>query len=212
MGSSSTVQSVPDEYDEYVKAGSFQIPFDLFVSKKHQKIIGGRSWIDFKDSSGNLVFTVERRHKNRSTTSSLSNPPTKLLLDASGNILFSIQKPKDAMWQCFMVKDNKEELIFRVEKKLNNQTRTEFEIFFMGKKLEEMTENFRMIGSPFERSCTIYNGDSLVAETSLMYKLGIMKKFVLRNRFRVTIFPGFCDVGLIVAMVVIFFDGRKLWI
>lgn len=49
-------------------------------------------------------------------------------------------------------------------------------------------------------------------QTSLMYKLGIQNVVVPRNRFRVTIFPGYADNDFIVALIVIFFYGRKLWI
>ncbi|KAL3336212.1 hypothetical protein AABB24_032114 [Solanum stoloniferum] len=48
--------------------------------------------------------------------------------------------------------------------------------------------------------------------TSLMYTLGFRKHFIPRNRFRVTIFPGFAELSLVVALVVIFFDKRKFWL
>lgn len=102
--------------------------------------------------------------------------------------------------------------MFRVEKKVDKLTRTEFDIFLIGEESEDSKTDFKMIGSPFKRSCTIYKGNSIVAETSLMYKLGIQKAFVPRSRFRVTIFPGHSDPALVVSLVAIFFDGRKLWI
>ncbi|KAG7037029.1 Protein LURP-one-related 7 [Cucurbita argyrosperma subsp. argyrosperma] len=63
-----------------------------------------------------------------------------------------------------------------------------------------------MKGFPFQRSCTVYKGNAIVAQTSLMHKLHQI--CVRRGRFRLTIFPGTVDPSLIVALIVIFFDGR----
>lgn len=103
-------------------------------------------------------------------------------------------------------------MIFKVERTVDEFTRTEFEISLCGENDEDSKTVLKMKGSPFKRSCTIYKGDSIVAETSLMHKLGIKKMFVPRSRFRVTIFPGCSDHSLALALLVIFFDGRKLWI
>ncbi|GMP48975.1 hypothetical protein CsSME_00016133 [Camellia sinensis var. sinensis] len=95
---------------------------------------------------------------------------------------------------------------------MNSLSGTEFEVSIVGENWEESKSDFKMKGSLFYRSCTIYKGNSIVAQTSLMYKLGIQGVFMWRNRFRLTIFPGFVDHALIVALIGIFFDGRKLWI
>ncbi|KAL3530953.1 hypothetical protein ACH5RR_010275 [Cinchona calisaya] len=208
MGSS----NVPHESEQVLAddADKFRIPFDLFVSKKQNKGLGNGSYIRFTNSCGNLVFKAQRppnKPQNHSTVSS-----SKLLLDASGNTLFSIHKLNNGSWQGFRINDTREELVFGVEKTLDKLTRTEFDIFLIGEKREDSKTDFRMRGSPFKRSCTIYKGDAIVAETSLMHKLGIKKAFVPRSRFRITIFPGHTDLGLVVSLIVIFFDGRKLWV
>ncbi|KAG8372527.1 hypothetical protein BUALT_Bualt12G0075400 [Buddleja alternifolia] len=116
-------------------------------------------------------------------------------------------------WRGFKGNDHEEkDFIFVVEKTRDELTRTEFKILLVQGNNEESKTELRMKGCPFRRACTIYKGDSVVAETSLMYKLGIGKAFVPRSRFRVTIFPGFSDHGLIASLIVIYFDGRKLWI
>ncbi|XP_027090962.1 protein LURP-one-related 7 [Coffea eugenioides] len=214
MGSS----SVPDESEQYVDDARFRIPFDLFVSKKQKNgILGSGSCIRFNDSCGNLVFKVERppppnSRDQKSAATFHQNPPIKLIFNASGNTLFCIRKLTDGSWQGFRVTDSREELMFRVQKTVDKLTRTEFEIFLIGEESEDSKTDFKMRGSPFKRSCTIYKGNSIMAETSLMYKMGIQKAFVPRSRFRVTIFPGHIDLALVVSLVVIFFDGRKLWI
>ncbi|WMV36024.1 hypothetical protein MTR67_029409 [Solanum verrucosum] len=116
-------------------------------------------------------------------------------------------------WQGFMVSDNEEkELMFSVNKTLNTFTKLEFDIFLGDGHVEGAEADLKMKGSAFKRSCTIYKGNSIVAETSLMYTLGFRKHFIPRNRFRVTIFPGFAELSLVVALVVVFFDKRKFWL
>ncbi|CAA2970571.1 Hypothetical predicted protein [Olea europaea subsp. europaea] len=187
---------------------NFQIPFDYFVSKKHKAIESG-CVLGFTDSFGNFVYGVQHlSHKSKDHPHCI-----KLFLDASGDTLFSIHRVNKGSWQCFRGKESRdEELIFKVERTVDEFTRTEFEISLTGENNEVSKTELKMKGSPFKRSCTIYKGDSIVAETSLMHKLGIKKMFVPRSRFRVTIFPGCTDHSLALALIVIYFDGRKLWI
>ncbi|KAM7522006.1 hypothetical protein LguiA_011908 [Lonicera macranthoides] len=180
-----------------------QIPIDLFVSKKDRGLVGDRGGtIRFIDSSANLVFNVlPQSHHNR------------LLVDSSANPLISIRRDQNGCWQGFTGDDSREEnFLFRVERTVHTLSRTECEVFLVNGDLEGMKSDFKMKGCPFQRSCTIYSGNSIVAQTSLMYKLGMQKVFVPRNRFRLTIFPGVVDHALVVALIVIFFDGRKFWI
>ncbi|KAI7984568.1 Protein LURP-one-related 7 [Camellia lanceoleosa] len=182
---------------------NLQIAIDLFVSKKRHGVTRGGG-LRFKDSSGNLVFRVERQsHK-----SALK----RVLFDASGNPLIYIHRNQNGSWQGFKRDNSEEVMIFRVERTLNALFRTELEVFPVSENGEESKSDFKMKGSPFHRSCTIYSGNSIMAQTSLMYKLGIQKVLVPRHRFRLTIFPGFVDHAFVVALIVIFFDGRKLWI
>lgn len=177
------------------------IPVDLFVSKEKKGVMRG-GYLRFTDASGNVAFTVERQSHHK-----------RILVDASSNPILSIFTNKSGSWQGFRGVDCSEtNFIFRVRKTLNTVTRTEFEAFLVNEDLEDMKSDFKMKGSPFQRSCTIYRGNAIVAQTSLMYKLGMQKVLVPRNRFRLTIYPGVDDHALIVALVVIFFDGRKIWI
>ncbi|THG08298.1 hypothetical protein TEA_019962 [Camellia sinensis var. sinensis] len=108
--------------------------------------------------------------------------------DSSGNLVF-----RNGSWQGFKRDNSEEVMIFRVERTLNALFRTELDVFPVGENGEESKSDFKMKGSPFHRSCTIYSGNSIMAQTSLMYKLGIQKVLVPRHRFRLTIFPGFVD-------------------
>ncbi|KAL8027029.1 hypothetical protein ABFX02_14G068700 [Erythranthe guttata] len=184
---------------EFQTPPNSQIPIDLFVSKKYEGI-GSRGFLRFTDSADNLVYTVKK-----------SAHSVKLVVDSSGDTLFSIHRISKGSWQGFRVKDEEKDLIFTVDKTLDESSRTEFKILFAEKNDDSKTE-FRMKGCPFNRSCTIYKVNSIVAESSLMHKLGFEKLFVTRNRFRVTIFPGFADHSLVASLVVIYFDGRRFWI
>lgn len=86
--------SVPGE-DRPNSEANFQIPFDLFVSKKQKKRLGSsRSYIRFADSFGNLVFKVERPPNNKDKSTKASHHTIKLVIDASGKTLISIHKVK----------------------------------------------------------------------------------------------------------------------
>ncbi|XP_076887328.1 protein LURP-one-related 7-like [Bidens hawaiensis] len=183
-------------YNNNYEPNSDGVPIDLFVSKK----------LKFTDSSSNLVFSVHR------PTSSKSNPLhsiKRLLSDSSGNPLISISHSQKGSWEGFSCEES--DPMFKVERTTNTLTRVEFQVF-LNNGNNNKNSDFKMRGSPFFRSCTIYKGDSIVAQTSLMYKLGIQNVVVPRNRFRLTIFPGYADHAFIVALTVIFFYGRKLWI
>ncbi|KZV43701.1 protein LURP-one-related 7-like [Dorcoceras hygrometricum] len=190
---------------------NFEIPFDLFVCKK-QEGPGTRGSLRFTDSKGQLLYRVE--HPNDNSTNCDNTHSTKLLLDASGEALFSINRIKKGSWEGLRgnVTNGDKGFLFKVKRTLDEFSKTEFYIVLVGDHSEGSKTEMKMTGCPFMRSCTIYRGDSIVAQSSLMYKLGIRKVFVPRNRFRVTIFPGFSDHGLIVALIAIFFDGRKIWI
>ena len=57
----------------------FQIPFDLFISKKHPGL--PRGYLGLADSSGTIVYRVNRR----------SPKHNRVLLDAAGNPLISMR-------------------------------------------------------------------------------------------------------------------------
>ncbi|KAL7173066.1 hypothetical protein ACSBR2_032521 [Camellia fascicularis] len=134
---------------------NLQMAIDLFVSKKRHGVTRGGG-LRFKDSSGNLVFRVERQsHK-----SALK----RVLFDASGNPLIYIHRNQNGSWQGFKRDNSEEVMIFRVERTLNALFRTELDVFPVGENGEESKSDFKMKGSPFHRSCTIYSGNSIMAQ------------------------------------------------
>ncbi|KAH7564785.1 hypothetical protein JRO89_XS09G0026700 [Xanthoceras sorbifolium] len=209
MNSPNSVQSRSDYHHHPMDTSTtayplnLPIPVDLFVSKKHPGLTRGD--IGFADSSGDVVFRAVKRQTSSSSRSSSSSSTKRLLLDSSGNTLVSMSRQHTGQWICFKGDSSEEkDLIFRVKRTLNTLSRTEFDVLLAGDNRGDAASDFQMKGSPFQKSCTIYRGDSIVAETSLMYKL--RQIFVRRNKFRLTIFPGPVDSAFVVALVVIFFD------
>ncbi|KAL9382766.1 hypothetical protein Peur_025801 [Populus x canadensis] len=172
------------------------IPVDLFVSKKHPGLNGD---LGFADSLGNIVFKV---NFDKSSKSSFK----RVLLDASGNPLITVFRDGKGSWQGFKGGYNREDLIFRVKRTVKKLTRTELEVFLVGEISRESTPDFKVKGFPFQRSCTIYRSDSIVAQTSLMYKLHQI--YARRSKYRLTIFPGSVDHSLIASLIVIFLYGQ----
>ncbi|KAJ6745155.1 PROTEIN LURP-ONE-RELATED 7 [Salix purpurea] len=130
----------------------------------------------------------------------------RVLLDASGNPLITVFRDGKGSWQGFKGGDSREDLIFRVKRNVKKLTRTELEVFLVGEISRESTPDFKMKGFAFQRSCTIYRSDSIVAQTSLMYKLHQI--YAGRSKFRLTIFPGPVDYSLIASLIVIFLYGQ----
>ncbi|VFR00683.1 unnamed protein product [Cuscuta campestris] len=101
--------------------------------------------------------------------------------------------------------------MFKVERITNTITEKEFEVFIADENNEDRKTDLRMKGCPFERSCTIYKGNSIMAQSSRMYTIGFQNQFVPRNRFRITLFPGPCDLLVVLSLFVIFLYKRKFW-
>ncbi|XP_010256976.1 PREDICTED: protein LURP-one-related 7 [Nelumbo nucifera] len=175
-----------------------QIPVDLLVLKKRSP---ARDDLTLTDLYGNPVFRVDSR-------STESTPRCRVLLDARGDPLITVHY-NDGVWQGYRGADGecKNFLLFRVERTFYSPKLTELLVFLVGENRVDSKPDFKVKGCPFKRSCTIYKGNSIVAETSLLYKL--RKIIVGRRKFRLTIFPGTIHHDLIIALLVIFFDGRK---
>lgn len=72
---------------------------------------------------------------------------------------------QNGCWQGFRGDDSREEnFLFRVERTVHTLSRTECEVFLVNGDLEGLKSDFKMKGCPFQRSCTIYSGNSIVAQ------------------------------------------------
>ncbi|KAJ8647706.1 hypothetical protein MRB53_000729 [Persea americana] len=185
-----------------------QIPIDLIISKGHLAL----TRVDFKvtDAHGNLLYRVDSRSTDQDGEASFNKKNRRILLGVTKNPIISIipcSNNNGGAWQGYRGEGLEwKDLIFRVERTLHSRLRTELEVFFGGENWEGQVPDFRVKGSPFHRSCIIYRGNSIAAQTSAMYKLG--KPIVGRRKFRLTIYPGI-DHSFVVALLVIFFDGKN---
>ncbi|KAF4375639.1 hypothetical protein F8388_011610 [Cannabis sativa] len=178
------------------------IPIDLFVSKKNDKTHkNGDSY--FLNSDDKIVYKVNRRSSTDSSSSSSSTK--RVLRDAEGTPLISIHSHHKGCWQCYKGDGESKDFLFRVLRTKNTLTRTELEVFLVAEDLPDSPPDLKVKGFPFQKSCTIYKGNDIVAQTSLMYKLNQI--FVKRGKFRLTIFPGSVDHAFVVALIVIFLHG-----
>ncbi|KAK7858620.1 protein lurp-one-related 7 [Quercus suber] len=138
---------------------SSPIPVDLFVSKKHPGLIGGD--LGFANASGNVTFRVNRQ----------SSPKNKrLFLGSTGNPLISIYRYRNGSWQGFTGEDDQKQCIFRVQRTVNKLTRTELEVFLVGENGEDSASTLKVKGCPFQKSCTIYRGNDVVAQVQIIDK------------------------------------------
>lgn len=66
--------------------------------------------------------------------------------------------------------------MFRVQRTKNRLTRTEFDVFLVGENREESTSDVKLKGFPFRRSCTIFKGNSIVAQVrmiNILYSISV---------------------------------------
>ncbi|CAN6707191.1 unnamed protein product [Malus baccata var. baccata] len=84
-------------------------------------------------------------------------------LDSSGNTVYKVthQSPKISSHKHVKEKDLK----FRVKRTKNKLTRTELEMFLVGENSADPACDFKVKGFPFQKSCTIYKGNEIVAQT-----------------------------------------------
>ncbi|GER28110.1 hypothetical protein STAS_03877, partial [Striga asiatica] len=94
-------ENSPISSDETPYPANCPIPFDLFVSKKYEGL-GPLGNLRFTDSVGNLVYSVQKL--TRKSAGNDDGHCVKLLLDSSGNTLFSINRVSLCVF-VFMIMD-----------------------------------------------------------------------------------------------------------
>ncbi|KAG0496445.1 hypothetical protein HPP92_000974 [Vanilla planifolia] len=140
---------------------TWEIPTDYVIRKCRIGFKGG----DFKvhDAYGNLVYRIESR--------SFSSSPRRVvaLLDASENPLITSVHLDDG-WQAFRGYSwEPHDLLFTVHKSVQSTFRTEIEICMSAENPSDEKPKYVLKGSPFQRSCTMYLGDSIVAQYELPF-------------------------------------------
>ncbi|KAL5709827.1 hypothetical protein ACHQM5_020467 [Ranunculus cassubicifolius] len=155
-----------------------EIPVDLFITRKRLGLTSHGN-LTFTNGNGDLIFTLDEQ----------SSPASVYhLLDAKGNSLISISR-NEIGWQV-CVGDSKDP-VFKVMKTHKSFRKREAEVFSVDKDLGDFTSVFKIRGCPFQRSCTIYEDNSIVPQSHVQ-----------------KLITGYINHSLLAAFVVIFFHGR----
>lgn len=173
-------------------------PVDLVITKKLMTLAEGTFAVS--DVNGNVMFKVKG--------SVFSLHDTRLLLDNASNPVVSLrQKILSAhrRWQVYRGESSDDSSkLFTVKKSSLLQFKTQLDVFLAGNTREELPD-FKIKGSWFERSCTIYLGDTstIIAQ---MHKKHSAKSILLgKDTFSVTVYPN-VDYAFVVALVVILYE------
>jgi len=171
-------------------------PIELTVQKKAISLSDG----DFKilDSNGNLVLTVDGKV--------MSIRDKRILRDQAGNILINMRKKLLSLhetWEAYRGEGtSKDNLFFTAGRSSVFQLRTSLEVNLGSNSHAD----FKVQGSFFERSCTIYQGTAVIAQMRRKYTASNV--LLGRDTFAVIVNPG-VDYAFIVALVVILDEINK---
>lgn len=166
-------------------------PVQLTIQRRPISFSGG----DFNvfDSLGNLLLTAEGR--------AFSLRDIRILRDQAGNPLLTLRKKLLSLhqrWEAYRGEESKQEnLLFTARTPKVFQLRTSLNVSLSGSAAQT---DFKVKGSFFQRSCTIYQGATIIAQMRRKYTVS---QFLLgRDTFLITVYPGI-DHAFTVALVLI---------
>ncbi|XP_066363869.1 protein LURP-one-related 7-like isoform X2 [Miscanthus floridulus] len=95
------------------------------------------------------------------------------LQDDAGGVLVTVRSSGQGEWQAFSGNSLEQtHIIFTAKVISASSSRKEVHVFISPRStVEDSKPSYRLIGSTFRRACTIIKGDSMVAQTNLLYKL-----------------------------------------
>ncbi|KAJ3697313.1 hypothetical protein LUZ61_001018 [Rhynchospora tenuis] len=167
----------------------------LTFTKKAFSFSGGNFIIS--DDKGTVLMKVQGLV--------LSFSPCRVLCDAAGTPIISMRIKPFSMHERWNVyrgdwKDQRD-LLFTVKKVCMLQLKTELDVF-LARNTTEQHCDFKVKGSSFERSWTLYLGDSNTIIARMSHQFGIRSVLLGKDIFRVTVYPN-VDYAFVVAIIVI---------
>ncbi|KAJ8503677.1 hypothetical protein OPV22_004563 [Ensete ventricosum] len=168
---------------------------DLTVTKKAFSLTGS----DFAvtDVDGNVVLKVKGVY--------FSLRDRCVLVDAAGNPLLTLQLKICSMhqrWQVFRGESTEsKDLLFSVKKSSLLQFKTKLDVI-MASNTNEDACDFKIKGSYFERSCTVYLGESNSKIAQMSRKYTVKNVLLGKDTFRVTVCPN-VDYAFVASLIVI---------
>ncbi|KAI4353500.1 hypothetical protein L6164_002445 [Bauhinia variegata] len=169
-------------------------PVDLAVVRKVLTLADNFSVTDI---NGNIMFKLKG--------SLLSLHDHRVLLDAAGNPIVTLRRKimtAHDRWQAFRGESTEpKDLIFSLKRSSMFQLKTKLDVFLANNTSEEVCD-FKVKGSWFERSCTIYAGESSTIVAQMHKKHTVQSIMFGKDNFMVTVYPNI-DYAFIVAIIVI---------
>lgn len=173
-------------------------PVDLIIAKKLMTLAEGSFTVT--DVNGNIMFKVKG--------SVLSLHDRRLLVDAAGNPIVSLRQKiltAHRRWEVYRGdSSNSKDLLFSAKKSSLLQLKTALDVFLAANTKEDVPD-FKIKGSWFERSCTIYLGNSSTIIAQMHKKHNVQSLVLGKDTFAVTVYPH-VDYSFIVALVVILYE------
>ncbi|KAI3674785.1 hypothetical protein L2E82_51900 [Cichorium intybus] len=170
-------------------------PVDLTIVRKLLSLSDGNFAVT--DVNGNVMFKVKAKH--------LSLRDRRVLLDAAGNPVLSFQKKLLSVHNRWVVfrgeSSDTKDIIFTAKQSSLIQFKTSLDVF-LGYNEKESACDFKVKGSWFDRSCTIYAGDTNTIVAQMHKKHTVQSIALGKDTFSVTVYPN-VDYAFIVALVVI---------
>ncbi|XP_024017895.1 protein LURP-one-related 15 [Morus notabilis] len=173
-------------------------PVDLIIAKKLMTLAEGSFTVS--DVNGNIMFKVKG--------SVFSLHDRRLLVDAAGNPIVSLRQKiltAHRRWEVYRGdSSNSKDLLFSAKKSSLLQLKTQLDVFLAANTKEDVPD-FKVKGSWFERSCTIYLGNSSTIIAQMHKKHNVQSLVLGKDTFAVTVYPH-VDYSFIVALVVILYE------
>ncbi|CAH1446025.1 unnamed protein product [Lactuca virosa] len=170
-------------------------PVDLTIVRKLLSLSDGNFAVT--DVNGSVMFKVKGKH--------LSLRDRRVLLDAAGNPILSFQKKLLSVHNRWVVfrgdSSDAKDIIFSAKQSSLIQFKTSLDVF-LGFNEKENVCDYKVKGSWFDRSCTIYAGETTTIVAQMHKKHTVQSIALGKDTFSVTVYPN-VDYAFIVALVVI---------
>ncbi|CAI9301620.1 unnamed protein product [Lactuca saligna] len=170
-------------------------PVDLTIVRKLLSLSDGNFVVT--DVNGSVMFKVKSKH--------LSLRDRRVLLDAAGNPILSFQKKLLTVHNRWVVfrgdSSDAKDIIFTAKQSSLIQFKTSIDVF-LGFNEKENVCDYKVKGSWFDRSCTIYAGETTTIVAQMHKKHTVQSIALGKDTFSVTVYPN-VDYAFIVALVVI---------
>ncbi|KAL1307944.1 hypothetical protein HN51_049860 [Arachis hypogaea] len=171
-------------------------PTEMIVKKKYNGLLLKQRY-KVKDVNGKLLLQVDGP--------SLSIHKKRVMRDAQGSPILIMQEKVKMVslrhrWRVHRGKSSDDkDVIFGVRRSHPMDMKPRLDVFMPGNTDEDVS-NFQVVGSHTQKSCTIYKGDTIIAQVSDVFPSRNFSKW--KESYKVKINEG-VDYAFVVALLVI---------